>query len=46
VKITPPLLYILSLRFATSEALKLAKEKGVAAVWDAKKRIDEQLGAA
>ena len=30
----------------TTEALKLAKEKGVSAVYDAKKRIDQQLGAA
>ena len=31
---------------ATAEALKLAQEKGVDAVLDAKKRIDAQLGAA
>jgi len=29
----------------TADALKLAKEKGVSAVFDAKKRIDEQLSA-
>ena len=31
---------------ATAEALKLAQEKGVGAVMDAKKRIDAQLGSA
>jgi tetratricopeptide (TPR) repeat protein len=30
----------------TAEALKLAQEKGMDAVWDAKKRIDAQLGSA
>lgn len=30
----------------TAEALKLAKEKGVGAVYEAKERIDQQLGAA